>query len=145
MIRKVVDSDRETYFEMSRDFYLSGAVGSQISDEGRLYFWNEEILKGNLVNGLLIECDEKPAGYAIICFSASQEACGKLLWLDELYIKPEYRGRGLGKSVFEYVAKNYGNCRFLRLEAEKDNARAIALYKSLGFETCKYLSLYKKL
>ena len=75
--------------------------------------------------------------------SASQEACGRVLWLDELYIKPEFRGNGLGKAFFEFI-ENSDEYGYVRLEVEHDNKRALKLYQSLGYADANYLSLYKK-
>lgn len=141
-VRKIESSDREVYFEMSRDFYASGVTNSLISDEGREKFF-KEILSGEIVKGYFIECDEEVAGYSICALSASQEACGRLLWLDELYIKPEFRGKGLGTKFFKFL-ENGDGYDFIRLEVEKENDRALKLYKSLGYADAQYLSLYKK-
>ena len=81
-------ADKDEYFNMSRDFYASGVTNSVIDDNGREKFW-KEILSKEIVRGYFILCGEKTAGYAVCCLSASQEACGRLLWLDELYIKPD--------------------------------------------------------
>jgi len=141
-VRKIESRDKENYFEMSREFYAAGVTNSIISDDGREKFW-KEILSGELVKGYILECDGQTAGYSICCLSASQEACGRILWIDELFIKPEYRCKGLGKYFFEFIEKS-DEYRFIRLEAEKENERAIKLYKSLGYKICDYISLYKK-
>lgn len=140
--RKATQNDKEIYFEMSRDFYASGVTNSLIDDNGREKFW-KEILSGEIVKAYILELDGKCAGYAVCCLSASQEACGRLLWLDELYIKPEHRGKGIGKKFFAYL-EDCGDYEYIRLEVEKDNARALKLYKSLGYADAEYLSLYKK-
>ena len=91
----------------------------------------------------IIGYGNKTAGYAVCCMSASQEACGRVLWLDELYIKPEFRGNGLGKAFFEFI-ENSDEYGYVRLEVEHDNKRALKLYQSLGYADANYLSLYKK-
>lgn len=128
---------------MSRDFYASGVTNSIITDGGREKFF-KEIMLGELVKGYFIFCDGKVASYSICALSASQEACARMLWLDELYIKPEYRSLGLGKKFFEFLEKSE-EYDFIRLEVESDNERALKLYKSLGYKDAKYLSLYKKI
>ena len=54
--------------------------------------------------------------------------------LDELQVSPESQGRGLGSSIvrdlIEYSAREK---KILRLEVLKENFRAQALYRKLGF------------
>ena len=86
------------------------------------------------------------AGYAILVKGFSTEAGGRSLWLEELYVMPEYQGRGLGKEFFQFLFDAYGKdvCRF-RLEVEADNQRAIQLYRKLGFQALPYVQMVKDL
>ena len=137
------ENEKEEYFDMSREFYCSGAVGSNITDEGREKFF-KEILSGELVKGYFIRHGNVTAGYAICALAASQEGCGRILWLDELFIIPEFRGKGLGRKFFEFLERGDGY-DFIRLEVEPDNERALKLYRSLGYKQVNYLPLYKKI
>lgn len=141
-IRKIKKTDKHNYFAMSREFYSSGVTNSVISDRCREKFW-KEIISGELVKGYILEFNGNIAGYAICALSASQEACGRLLWLDELFVKPEYRGEGIGTKFFTFL-ENSDEYDFIRLEVEKDNERAMKLYRSLGYKDAQYFSLYKK-
>ena len=57
-------------------------------------------------------------------------------WIGELYVKPEYRGRGIGKKLVkkahEYFRKH--GCRFVRLLVLNDNSETVKIYKNLGFK-----------
>ncbi|MDE7330392.1 MAG: GNAT family N-acetyltransferase [Clostridia bacterium] len=141
-VRRMKKGDERDYFAMSNDFYSSGVTNSLISDEGRKKFW-KEIMLGEIVKGYFMTFNGDVAGYAVCCLSASQEACGRLLWLDELYIKPEFRGKGIGTEFFKFI-ENSDEYEYVRLEVERENARALKLYTSLGYADAKYLSLYKK-
>ena len=141
-IRRMTEADKTEYFTMSKDFYSSGVTNSLIDDSGREKFW-KEIISGEIVRAYIIGYGNKTAGYAVCCMSASQEACGRVLWLDELYIKPEFRGNGLGKAFFEFI-ENSDEYGYVRLEVEHDNKRALKLYQSVGYADANYLSLYKK-
>ena len=59
---------------------------------------------------------------------------GKSLYLDDLYVKPEYRGYRIGsallKKIFE-LAKTE-NCRRLRWQVINWNGKAIDLYHKVG-------------
>jgi ribosomal protein S18 acetylase RimI-like enzyme len=67
-------------------------------------------------------------------------------WIGELYVKPEFRGRGLGKQLIERARQYFrdNGCRFIRLTVLSDNADSVKIYKKLGFET-RDLELVKEL
>jgi GNAT superfamily N-acetyltransferase len=59
---------------------------------------------------------------------------GKALYMDDLYVKLDYRGSGVGTLLINKVitfAKNSG-CHKLRWQVSDWNAPAIRFYKSLG-------------
>ena len=60
-------------------------------------------------------------------------------------VHPRYRSRGIGSELFRYVENEYKNvaCRF-RLEATRENERAVALYKKLGYDVFDYLQMVKE-
>ena len=141
MFRKICANDKEIYFEMSREFYSSGAALKPIGDDKRERVW-EALSQGDGVLGYIIEADGETAGYALTVPYFSQEAGGKILWVDELFVLPKFRGRGIAKEFFKF-SEGLSGYAALRLEAEPDNERAIKLYKSLGFKPLPYLQMIK--
>lgn len=84
---------------------------------------------------VLIFCDGRLAGYLVITRGYSLEFGGVFALLDELYVWEEYRGRGLGNAAIGF-AKDWcrdSGIQALRLEVQRDNARAMALYRQSGF------------
>jgi ribosomal protein S18 acetylase RimI-like enzyme len=83
----------------------------------------------------LIYCDRQIVGYIALCFGYSIEFAGKDAFIDEFYIKPEFRGRGLGKQTLELIkvmAKEQG-IQALHLEVARSNVKAHKFYASLDF------------
>jgi GNAT superfamily N-acetyltransferase len=76
---------------------------------------------------------EQAAGFALF-FSHYSTWRGAGLYLEDLFVRPAFRGRGIGKALFASVARaaELENRVFIRWEVLNWNQLAIALYKALG-------------
>ncbi len=75
-----------------------------------------------------------PAGFALWFYSFSTFRGQHGLYLEDLFVRPAFRGRGLGKALLVHLAKRAvreGCARFEWLVLDW-NAPSIAFYKSLG-------------
>ena len=135
MIRDMCQADAEKVIDMMRVFYASPAVLSNGSEE--IFRSDVEYLEGYVFDegGELL-------GYAMTAKSFSTEFGKPCVWIEDLYIKPEYRGRGMGAAFFDYIEGKYSDCIF-RLEAERENVNAVRLYEKCGYEVLDYLEMKK--
>lgn len=146
MIRKITASDKELYLKLTDEFYKSDAVMHRIDPENFELTWQELMRSGDYTECFIIEKDGEAAGYMLLAYTFSQEAGGKTAWIEEIYILPQFRSKGLGKEAFAFIKKNIEpSCARLRLEVEDDNVRAKKLYSSLGFEMLEYRQMIKEL
>jgi ribosomal protein S18 acetylase RimI-like enzyme len=82
---------------------------------------------------ILAEENAQPAGYALF-FSFYSTWTGSSVFLEDLFVRPSFRGRGVGKALLSEVAriaKQQGGHR-IRLDVLDSNTPAIEFYKSLG-------------
>lgn len=82
---------------------------------------------------LIAEWSGEPAGYALF-FGYYSTWVGHGLFLEDLFVRTAFRGRGIGKALLAAVAgiAVKENCSGMRWEVLDWNEPAIALYKSLG-------------
>jgi GNAT superfamily N-acetyltransferase len=82
-----------------------------------------------------IDDQARTIGYAILCWCYSVEYGGRDAFLDEFYILPELRGRGLGLRVLDLLADEAraNNVVALHLEVLAYEARNANLYTRAGF------------
>ncbi len=76
-----------------------------------------------------------PVGVAVVAFTWTLEHGGATAWLDELFVLPAHRGRGVGRALLHRalaIAKDHG-CAAVDLEVDADHARAERLYEREGF------------
>lgn len=79
---------------------------------------------------------EIPVGYIVLTLGFSFEYHGRDAFIDELYIEPEYRRKGIGIRAMRFVeerARELG-VNALHLEVDQGNEPAAELYRRTGYE-----------
>ena len=142
-IRMMTRDDAEKVYEMMSVFYASPAVLSNGSDEIFRADIENCVNDSPYLEGYIIENTSEIQGYAMVAKSFSTEFGKPCFWIEDIYLKDAYRGKGLGKLLLDYITSKYQNCIF-RLEAEPENERAVKLYEKCGFEVLPYLELKKE-
>ena len=142
IIRAMTPEDKETVIGMMRTFYTSPAVLSNGSEE--IYARDVDNCVGDcpFLEGYVFEEDSEIEGYAMLAKSFSTEFGKPCIWIEDLYIKEAYRGKGIGSSFFAFVEEKYPNV-LLRLEVEEENERAIHTYEKNGYAVLPYMEMKK--
>jgi GNAT superfamily N-acetyltransferase len=83
---------------------------------------------------LFARCGDEPAGYALYFFTFSSFIGRAGLWLEDVYVRPTYRQRGLGRALIKAVAQIgvERNCGRFEWTALNWNTHAIDFYRRLG-------------
>ena len=141
-IRPIIKDDKKIFLTLSREFYNSPAVLAPIKDEYHENAFRELMRSRDYLECFILEYDGKVAGFGLLNITYCHEAGGKVIWIEELYIRENFRSRGIGREFFAFVEKNFPALRY-RLEVEKENERAVKLYKSLGYDFLEYDQMIK--
>ena len=95
----------------------------------------EEPTRGSII---VFEQGAEIVGYSILVNFWSNEFGGNILIIDELFVRKEFRSRGIASQFIAYLKQiQFGDSVALQLEVTPDNYRALALYTSLGFKRHK--------
>ena len=83
---------------------------------------------------LLARCDGEVAGYAIYFFTFSSFVGRAGIWLEDVYVRPPFRKRGVGRGLIEAVARIGAErgCGRFEWTALDWNERALEIYRGLG-------------
>ncbi|NLH41836.1 MAG: GNAT family N-acetyltransferase [Planctomycetes bacterium] len=90
---------------------------------------------------VVAESQEQVVGCLMITFEWSDWRCGLFWWIQSLYIRPEFRRRGILRRLHELVkaeAIRQGGVCGIRLYVERSNQTAQQAYRQLGMRPCSY-------
>ena len=112
---------------------------------------NEALLKETLfgvkryAEVIIAEYDGEPAGHALYFYNFSTFVGKPGIYLEDIYIRPHLRGKGIGKALLMYLIKlgkdnNYGRVEWSVLNWNKS---AINFYKNLGAVPMEEWTLFR--
>jgi len=93
----------------------------------------------------VFEVNAAVVGYALLFKFWYNEFGGMILNIDELFVLPAFRDRGIASRYLSTLAKRKSDYAALSLEVLPQNEKAMALYKRIGFSEKETLTLYKLL
>ncbi|WP_223845640.1 GNAT family N-acetyltransferase [Flavobacterium selenitireducens] len=143
--RPASENDIATLVPMMQDFYAIDGYPIDVEKSASLF--RKFIREENLGKSWLIASDGDIAGYVIMTFVFSFEFAGTIAFVDELYIKDGFRGKGIGKETIDFVKSEAEkrDLKILYLEVEHHNSNAKKLYLDKGFSAHKrQLLVYKR-
>lgn len=136
------EEHREEVLAMMRVFYASPAVSTNGSEE----IFRADVdacLSGDpYLEGYVLTENGRLLGYTMLARSFSTEFGKHCVWIEDLYLKPEYREKGRGSAALEAIRKLHPEA-LLRLEVERENSRAVHVYRKSGFGELPYLEMLR--
>ena len=141
-IRKMKKDDEKSVLDMMRGFYASPAVFTNGSEAVFKADFNACVTENPYLEGYVFEAQGEIAGYGMAAKSFSTEFGKKCVWIEDLFVKEAFRGKGIGSEFLRRIEEQYPDA-LLRLEVEAENERAVRVYRKSGFEELPYLEMKK--
>ena len=128
-IRKIEESDYLVLISLFKEFALFEKLPEKMTNSVEQMLREKEYLTGFVA----VNDADEIVGYATYFFGY-YTWIGKSLYMDDLYVRPDFRGAGVGaKLISEVIAfAKAENCKKLRWQVSEWNQPAIDFYKSLG-------------
>ena len=134
-IRKAAEADVSQIIELLREFAEFENLSEYCEVTGEKL---RDAMFGAkaFVEGLLAFDGEMPVGYAIFYQNFASFRGQRGVYLEDVYIKPEYRGKGIGEAMLKQIARIGADCGAVRMDFQvlDWNESAIKFYKKLGAE-----------
>lgn len=141
-ICNMCDKHTDEVIQMMRDFYASPAVSTDGSEEIFQCDVENCINDCPYLEGYVFTDNDILMGYAMVAKSFSTEFGKPCIWIEDIYLKPEHCGKGVGSRFLSFMEQKYPNA-ILRLEVEADNERAVHVYQKCGFTVLPYMEMKK--
>jgi len=128
-IRKIEESDYLVLISLFKEFALFEKLPEKMTNSVEQMLREKEYLRGFVaVNDV-----DEIVGYATYFFGY-YTWIGKSLYMDDLYVRPNFRGAGVGTKLINEVITfaKAESCKKLRWQVSEWNQPAIDFYKSLG-------------
>ena len=141
---EVTATDEPELLALARAFHAED--GHPLTEQGAVAL--RHVARGHpLARAWLVREAGRSVGYAVLGLGFGIEYGGADAFVDDLYLVPEARGRGIGAVVLERLE---AEARAMRLNAlflvvDPDNAPALRLYRRSGFEGTHWLLMAKRL
>jgi len=128
-IRSANEGDFQQIIELFRDFAVFEKVPEKMTNSVEKMLKEKEYFHCFVA----ITADKRIVGYANYFF-AYYTWIGKSLYMDDLYVTPEFRSKGIGTMLINSVINfaKQSDCHKLRWQVSEWNKPAIEFYKSLG-------------
>lgn len=86
------------------------------------------------VEAVVAEVERAPAGFALYFGTFSTWLCRPGLWLEDLYVSPAHRRRGVGRALLSHLSRLalHRGCARVEWAALHWNAPALSFYEGLG-------------
>lgn len=133
-VRKAVKEDCKEIMAMIMELAIFEKMPEQVKTT------EEQLIKDGFESeppcfrSLIAELDGKNIGYALYFYSYSTFEGGMKLYLEDLFIREQYRGSGYGRQLFQAVqdiAKR-DDCFCMQWCVLNWNEKALGFYKKLG-------------
>ena len=134
-IRQASRADLADLLELMREFYAEAGY-PLTADRARAAFL-PLLDAGGPGQVWLADLDGQVAGHLVLTFCYSMEYGGRSAFIDDLFVRPALRNRGLGRALMQRArAICEGlDVRAMHLEVARDNGPAQAIYRGTGFES----------
>jgi diamine N-acetyltransferase len=132
--RLAVESDADDLLRFMQEYYAFDGHGF---DEAKARVALTALLRDASLGMVWLILDgDVPVGYIVLCFGYSLEWLGRDAFVDEFYLREEYRGRGWGRAAMAFLedAAREAGVRALHLEVVRENADALEIYRRTGFQ-----------
>lgn len=142
-IKNITETDCEAVITMIRELAAYEKLEDKVTataEDLRHVVFDEGI-----AHCFICRVNGEDAGYCLYFYNVSTFKCRKGVYIEDIYVRPQFRGMGLGKAMLQNLAvlADEWNCGRLEWMCLDWNTSAQDFYKSLGAEKMEAWELFR--
>ena len=136
-VRPMTAADKEITIPMVLQFYDGPAVEHAVPMDTIQKVFADAVGDNPHLEGFILEEEGEVVGFAYLTFFYACEVAGKVILIEELFVKEEHRSKGYGQQFMDWLYAAYPEVIRFRLEITPEN-RAVHLDRRNGFVELTY-------
>ena len=142
-IRKAVEQDTPLIFDLIKELAIYERLEHEMITT--IQELEQNIFKKQQAHVIIAEENGIPVGFALYFFNFSTFMGKHGLYLEDLYVKSAFRGKGYGKRLLKHLAKiaKAEDCGRMEWSVLDWNEPSIAFYKSLGAKPMEEWTVFR--
>jgi GNAT superfamily N-acetyltransferase len=131
-IRPAAEADMDVLFGLILELAEYEKLADKVA--GSPAVLRRTLFEQQAAEALIVELEGEPIGYAIFFTTFSSFECRSGVWIEDIYVRPDSRRGGIGRTVMEHIAALALERGHVRLEwtALDWNEPALRFYAKLG-------------
>ena len=131
-IRTATEADMDLLFSLILELAEYEKLADKVA--GSPAILRDTLFEQRAAEALIIELEDEAIGYAIFFTTFSSFECRSGVWIEDIYVRPDRRRGGIGRTVMEHIAALALERGHVRLEwtALDWNEPALRFYEKLG-------------
>ncbi|OWK73960.1 GNAT family N-acetyltransferase [Flavobacteriaceae bacterium JJC] len=142
-IRKATENDTPVIFDLIKKLAVYEKLENDVITS--VEELRKNIFSNNFAKVLIAEEDGNPVGFALYFYNFSTFVGKPGIYLEDLFVEPEHRGKGYGKSLLIELAKiaKAENCGRFEWSVLDWNTPSIEFYKALGAKPMEEWTVFR--
>jgi GNAT superfamily N-acetyltransferase len=143
-IRRIRENEIPLLISLINEMAEFEKLTSEVAVDERIL--SEQIFIKKRAEVVLAEKDNHVIGYCIYFYNFSSFMGRSGLYIEDIYIKPEYRGQGFGRKAFSYLEETAVSegCARMEWACLNWNQTAIDFYEKNGASAMNDWMIYRK-
>lgn len=127
-IRAAKPGDEQAIFSLIKELALYEKAPEQVSNSAEQL--SQDLFKSFICEAIVAEENKEIAGFALF-YTAYSTWKGKILYLEDFYVKEKHRNKGIGNMLFEKVVEIAKDKKVKRMDWQvlEWNALALGFYE----------------
>lgn len=143
-IEQATNNDAEVILQLIKELAdyenMSDSVIATVEDVKKTLF-----CENPKAEVLLLKIQERVAGFALFFHNYSTFLCKYGIYIEDIYVREEYRGNGYGKALLQYICNiaKHRNCGRIEWWCLDWNKPSVDFYLKLGAEPMSDWTVYR--